>query len=507
MAESEDKPDDQQEPLNWLGDLVKRETVKGRHWLEGLIKPARKAEKKKLDLPPELKALLDEEPEPPTPPKSPPEVEPVEEEEFESISSEGEHEDQDSFEEDDELGRPEEKTVALPEGYFDPPPEPEPEPPPKPIERLPKRSQPKPSRQDKPEPKPKYRFKIRVDAKAVKERLIMYRALAIMLESGVSIFAAFQFLSEQATTEQMRESCSRVAQQLATGHSLALVASTEPTLFSNTSARMLEVGMRSGKLVAVLQRLAEDEQQRWEMRQRLWGQLLYPVTIAGLALCAAILLPPLVLSGVLEEVVALTDDPPAITTWLLWFSSTMSSSWTIGAVLILSVALIYFLTRPVVRETLRTKEYILWHIPGLGDVPRTVYSCRFLQLFSLAYDVGLPVTQSLKLASEATGSYVMHEAGIVMDREIKAGSSLVESIEAANFLPVVALEAVNAGEQVGKVSVMIKKVADILLAELDSRIDNALKLIEPAFLLVLGTFVGVFALGCLLPILKLAETL
>jgi type II secretory pathway component PulF len=500
MTKSEEDSEDQKEPSNWLGDLVKRQNAKGRHWLDGLIKPAPKPERSEpLELPLELKALLNEEPES-SPVAEPDSIAPQQELQESMLEEKPQPGSEPQILCDGELEILEEETVALPETYFDPPPDPS-----EVVVKAPSASRYRSQQTPKPEAKRKVGF--RVDGKAVKERLILYRALAIMLESGVYIFAAFQFLSEQATTEQMSESCKRVAQQLASGRSLALVAKNEPALFSTTSAKLLEVGMRSGKLVAVLQRMAEDEQQRWEMGQRLWGKLLYPLCIAALALLAAILLPPLVLSGVLEEVVALTDEPPVITKWLLWFSSTLSSPWTLGIIFVTGLGLVYLVSRPAVQEKLRDQEYILWRIPGLGEIPRTVYCCRFLQLFSLAYDVGIPVDQSLRLASEATGSRVMRAAGLVMDREIKGGCSLMEAIEAADFLSAVALEAVNAGEQVGKVSVMLKKVAKILLTELDCRVDNALKLIEPVFLLTLGIFVGIFAVGCLLPIMKLAETL
>ena len=88
-----------------------------------------------------------------------------------------------------------------------------------------------------------------------------------------------------------------------------------------------------------------------------------------------------------------------------------------------------------------------------------------------------------------------------------AGGTLRETFDAGGFLSPLALEAVEAGQQTGKVADLLTRCGEILKAELHSRIEAVAKLVEPAVLMILGTFVGVFALGCLLPIIKLVETL
>lgn len=531
MSEQDKESDSDSEPKNWLGDLVSREPEQESHWLEGLVKPAPEAKAAPwlqatgplstgppTEVPPEFKALLAENPSEVVPEKnseaaqkSPPPPKP------DRVKASSNTKKPASFpkplpsETPEPVGKasksPPKVKSAEPRSKAEPEPQSEsleiasPEPPP-PLPQPEAKTRPKPDvRQDE------YIVRVRVRTKSKRERLVVYRALAVMLESGVHIFAAFEFLSHQAETKEIRAACRRLAKELAGGHSLANAAKAEPVLFSPTSARMLEVGMRTGKLMAVLQRMAEDEQQQWEMRQRLWSQLVYPLSIAMLALASAILLPPLALSGVLEQVVALTDEPPAITLGILKFSSAMSSTPFLASVALIIAFIAYILSQPAQRQRILDLEPYLWRIPWLGEIPRIVFSCRFLQLFALAYDVGLPVDQSLLLAAESTGSKVMQRAGIRMREDVRSGETLTEALAAAAFLPTIAVEAVHAGEQVGKISAMIQKVAAILLAELDYRIEGAMKLMEPALLLVLGLFVGVFAIGCLLPILKLAETL
>lgn len=477
------------EPDNWLGDLVKPGPKPERHWLDGLVRSEEGATTEQPDpeqqaeaatqaqrveptvgleeLPPHLKSRLTETGEVIPPEKRETALPPVKPEENPVMT---------------------ERTVGS-EGLS-------------PRSRPAKRPAP-----DKEREEPRVVVRVRLNAKSVAQRLMIYRAIAVMMEAGVQLYSCFEFLSEQAETEEVREACLRTAAELASGRSLALVAMSEPVLFSETSARMLEVGMRSGKLVAVLARLADDEQAQWEMRQRVWGKLFYPLTLALLALAAAVLLPPLALSGLLEQLVSFTDDPPAITKFLLAFSDALSSPAAVAFMIMVPLIGLYLWAQPGVRERVRNLEHWFWHIPWLGDVARVAYSCRFLQLFALTHEVGLPIVQCVRLSAQASGSRVVAAKAEMMVSGLMAGETLSETIASAQFLPSIAMESVEAGEQVGKLSGMMRKASDILLAELDYRIDTALKLIEPALLSVLGFFVGVFALGCLLPILKLTESL
>ena len=351
------------------------------------------------------------------------------------------------------------------------------------------------------------RVRVRPSAKSVAQRLMIYRALATMVEAGVQIHSCFEFLSHQAETQEMRDACTRTADELASGHNLSRVAMSEPVLFSPTTARMLGVGAQTGRLVRVLARLADDERANWEMKQRIQSQLFYPVVLAVLALAAGLILPPLALSGLLTQVMSVTDDPPAITRMLVAFSSVVSSGWFMGTTALLAALAWYKLSQPATRDRLLDLEHYLWKVPWVGSLPKAAFSSRFLQIFALSYDVGLPATDCLKLAAEASGSRVIAGKSANMISALVQGEGLTEAIAAGDFLPRMVMESIQAGEQVAKVSVMMRFSSSMMLAELDYRIENVLRLVEPLLLSILGFFVGVFALGCLLPILKLTESL
>jgi type IV pilus assembly protein PilC len=357
------------------------------------------------------------------------------------------------------------------------------------------------------ETQPAYSSSLLESSKLIRQRALVLRALSVMMEAGIVVYGAFEFLAEQCEDLEISLACRRIAQELAQGKSLAKVALREPRLFQETSARMLEVAVRTGKLVAVLDKLATDEEDRWAFRSRLTSQLVYPVLLATLALLTAVLLPPLALSKLLDQMLKFTDDPPFVTVLILKVSNVLSSPTVLACIVCgVTLALVSLRLR-VVQERLRDLEYLLWSVPGVGPFLRVVFSIRFCQLFSMMNEVGLPAMQCLELASAATGSRVIGRLTPVMQSTLMAGGTLSESLAAADFLPRLCLESVESGEQVGKIPVMMRSASRLLSTELEYRMEALLALLEPLMLSFLGVCVGVFALGCLLPILKLVETI
>jgi type II secretory pathway component PulF len=340
-----------------------------------------------------------------------------------------------------------------------------------------------------------------------REMVTLFRSLSIMMGAGVPLFACFEFLGREGESERLCQACRRVSQRLVQGYPLHKAAAPEPTFFDMKAIRLMEVGYQSGSLNTILDRLAADQEDAWKLTNQLKSGLVYPLGIAAIATLAVILLPPFVLSPLLHQVVELTAEPPAITRLLLAFSDALTSPWTAAAALALATTVTLISRTQWWTGWKDNLELYVWDLPVLGDLWSSIVAVRFLSVFALTYDCGLPATQCLTLSASATGSKRAHTRGSVMKTALVEGGTLKECMELGGFLPRLALETVEAGQQTGKVSDMLKRTSDIIQAELQSRVEAVTKLVEPLVLTILGVFVGVFALGCLLPIIKLTETL
>lgn len=337
-----------------------------------------------------------------------------------------------------------------------------------------------------------------------REKITFFRSVAAMFAAGVPLIKIFDFLASGGESERLSHASARIAQRLSVGWTLPAAAAPESSLFDERAVRLLEVGYRSGAMVSVLDRLAEEEEATWKLVEQIRSQLAYPLGMAALALLAVIILPPLVLHDLLLQVVALTAEPPALTRLLLTLSGGLSSPWFLGVVLLLSALLFQGLKR---ESTLEYLDRLAWRVPALARLWRDFIAVRFLRVLVTTYESGVPIYEALELAAGAGGSPHFRNRGTVMKSALIDGATLRESLEAGNCVPALVLHAVAAGEESGKLIHLLRSAARLLELELETRVEALVKLVEPLFLGVLGLFTAIFALGCLLPIVKLAESL
>ncbi len=335
----------------------------------------------------------------------------------------------------------------------------------------------------------------------------LYRSLSTMLDAGLPLFSIFELLAREGEDPGLTDACHRIAQRLVSGQSLHGAVSGEPNFFSPKSVKMMEAGFKGGTLAPVLRRLAEDEEDNWKLRQQIKSQLTYPVCIALAGVAAVILLPPLALADLLRTVVSMTEEPPALSLALLRLSELLGSPWLLLSLGLGTAGLVWLWRQDFLQAWLLKQEPLVWKIPAVGELWQDIIGLRFLSVFAMTYEAGLPATQCMVLASGATGSTAAQAAGPVMKKSLVDGGSLRESLASGQLLPRIVLEAVEAGEQVGKIPDMMRSAGRILQAEIESRIHAVTQFVEPLVLAFLGVCVGVFALGCLLPIIKLTEGL
>ena len=347
-------------------------------------------------------------------------------------------------------------------------------------------------------------FRSRVSGRQL---VTFYKSMSVMLSSGVPLFACFEFLARDGESESLCQACRRISQRLVQGYPLHRAVSTEQPYFDQKAIKLIEVGYKSGSLSMILSRLAQDVEEAWQLQSQIKSGLIYPLGIAAVATVGIVLLPPLVLNDLLDQIVKLTAEPPALTKAIMSFSALLSSPWVLATFVVLGVGMGVFLRTSFWYENSLKLEKYLWGLPAIGDLWASLVTVRFLSVFALTYECGLPATQCLVLSASATGSQYAELRGRIMKLALVEGGTLKETFEAGGFLSPMALEAVEAGQQTGKVSELLSRSAEIIKMELQTRIEAVAKLVEPVVLIVLGTFVGVFALGCLLPIIKLVETL
>jgi type IV pilus assembly protein PilC len=194
---------------------------------------------------------------------------------------------------------------------------------------------------------------------------------------------------------------------------------------------------------------------------------------------------------------------PLVTVYVVAVSKAVENNLSWVGPLLLTVALGFFFWRRTDhgREVL---DGLLLRLPIIGDIIRQSTTVRFCRSAATLLNGGLPLLESLDIASEVIGNRRIARTMPDVVRGIQEGKTLVEVLEQAGWLPPLATDMIGVGEQSGALVTMLDEVAQFYEAELDVKIASLTALVEPVVLTFMGAIVLIVVMALYLPILNFA---
>ncbi len=363
-----------------------------------------------------------------------------------------------------------------------------------------------------------------------------------MHSSGIGLVRALHLL-EQDSEPALATLCHSLGSQLQEGRALSDAMQRCEGVFSPFQLASVMLGEKNGHLDVTLTRLAEVEQQRLGIQQRIRSALLQPAFTLVLAMVVLVLfLPGFVFRAYLQLVENLQIEASGLFASVLKLMQ--ATQQPLFWMVILAVMALFFcvLGLPKQREVFfRSLLQLLQKVPHFGQYFQGVYargrswegllagaealilvspwgrslghslqaatSARFASALASQLEVGIPALSAVKPSAQASGSLLMrlHEKTIVQGLE--AGESLSVAISRVNILPLLLIQMVNVGEESGQLPELLYKVAEFYRQEMENSLESALSLLEPLVILILGFILGGFALLMLYPLAKVVESL
>ena len=177
--------------------------------------------------------------------------------------------------------------------------------------------------------------------------------------------------------------------------------------------------------------------------------------------------------------------------------------WLLGAVLVSVVGVRVLLTRH--QQSRATWHGLLLRTPGIARFLRTVQTARLTRTLAILVGSGVPLINSLKIASEVLDLIPYREALDKVTARVREGESLSRALELTGRLPPVTLSLIASGEAGGNLGEMLANAADDRENEIEANTEVMLSLFEPLVILLMGSAVLLIVLAMLLPIFEMNQ--
>jgi len=108
------------------------------------------------------------------------------------------------------------------------------------------------------------------------EVLMLFRQMALLLESGVNIVTSLELMQEQITNRTLRKVVSEIITDIRAGNQLSVALSRHPEVFPPLACRSLSIGEQTGSIETMLRQVADYMEKEIITKKGIKGALMYP---------------------------------------------------------------------------------------------------------------------------------------------------------------------------------------------------------------------------------------
>lgn len=331
------------------------------------------------------------------------------------------------------------------------------------------------------------------------EKLLMVRNLGVMFSTGLSLVKSFEVLAGQTKNKKLQDALNNIREKINKGSNLSDAMADYPSIFNDLFVNMISVGEEAGTLDEIFNNLSLQYQKEHELKSKIKNAMTYPVIIVIVMIIVAIVMVTFVLPNLKIFFDTLTVDIPIYTRLLLDASDFFSVHWYLLILGPAGLAGIFYVIMKT-KQGKKAVDTLLIRMPVIKGVVKKNNSALLIRSLSSLMASGVPLTRSLEISSKTINNHHFKEAVLSASEKIKKGEKLSNALRPyQNIFPYGVIEMMEVGEETGKTSSVLKKLADFYEQEAINAIEKLTILIEPMLIVVLGLGVGIFAFSIIQP--------
>ncbi len=330
--------------------------------------------------------------------------------------------------------------------------------------------------------------------------------LAAMISAGLPIVRSMSVLEEEMAEPFFRQVLKTIRGDIESGEGFAAALGKFPKVFNRVYVNLVSAGEQSGSLDDVLKRLAQYMDNLLRLMRKIRSALAYP--------CVLVLVTIVVVTLLMVKVIPVFEDVysganvelPGLTKLVMSTSRFMRVNLLaiFGSLLGIGLLSSWFYGTPRGRKWFH-KMFL--KIPVIGVLIQKNLYARVGRTLSVLVASGVPMLATLSLVRQAVGNMILEEALDTVAKEIERGHSLSGGLRHSGAFSPMFVQMVSAGEETGKLPEMLSNVADFYENEVNVMADMLASLLEPIFIVGVGTTIGVIVIAMYLPIFQLGRVL
>lgn len=352
------------------------------------------------------------------------------------------------------------------------------------------------------------RFNINIGTGVKRIEIIqMAKNISAMLTAGLSISRALSVIERQSSNKNLKAITTGLSESIRKGASLHEALAGYPRVFPEIFVAMVQAGEESGSLSDSLQVVALQMERSEELARKIKGAMIYPSIVVTAVVIVGVLMLIYVVPTLTSTFTSLGVQVPLATRIIVALSNFMVAH---VALVFLTLVLLFIGILAFIRSNIGSKIILAGalHLPVIGELVRETYAARLSRTLSSLLSAGVPVLEALAITKAVVHADSFARVVTEAEEHVKKGEPLSASFaEHTNLYPILMSDMLTVGEETGNVATMLKQIAEFYEEDVAQKTKDLSTIIEPILMLVIGTFVGIFAVSMIAPIYQLSSAI
>jgi type IV pilus assembly protein PilC len=339
------------------------------------------------------------------------------------------------------------------------------------------------------------------------EKLTFIKNLAVTIRAGLPVSRALRVLTRQMPNPYFRQVVGELTNKVEGGKSLSAGMAEYPRVFSSLAVSMVAVGEQTGELDKSLEYLATQISRDYNLLRRTKGALTYPAVVVSALVIIGYLMFTFVLPKLIETFKEFQVELPILTRVIIR-TVDLFSRYSIAVLVIFVFLVTAFVLWRKTANGRAVLHRLTLSLPIFGGISKKLNLARFTIIFSGLLRSGMPIVEALKTTSKTMTNLYYQRALVDASEKVKVGVDLVVVLEKYPklFTPMVT-QMIQVGEESGTMEEVLAEVSSFYETEVDDTVKNLSSIIEPVLVIIIGVVVGLLAVGLIMPIYNIGQSI
>jgi type IV pilus assembly protein PilC len=334
---------------------------------------------------------------------------------------------------------------------------------------------------------------------SIRDLILFTNQLSVMVASRIPIVEALKTLAVQTSNPSLREIIFEVSEEVEGGSSLSKALSRYPNVFSPFFIAVIEAGEKVGKLSNSLNYLFNHLEREYFLSSKVRGAFIYP---AFVLLLFSLIFTFMIFSVFPNLERIFIERGEKVPTVILFSNFLRKNFIFLISIIFISIFLLFYYSRT--KNGKKNIERILLKLPIFGQILKYSLLARFSENLATLTSAGIMVTEALEAIEGIIGNEIYREIISQMKEEVKKGSSVSSILTLyPEYFPPFFVQMVKVGERTGSFGENLMTASNFLKGEVERRVENFARILEPVLIIFLGLLVGGLLVSVISPLYRI----